>query len=58
MTLSRHDLENIICVACGRKYGEHFKGNGKKFNLPSLMTCMVRIQGTLVSDGINSKQVD
>ncbi len=48
----------IICVACGRKYGKHYKGNGKKFNLPELMTCMVRIQGTLVSSGINNKQVD
>ncbi len=54
MTLSRHDLENIICIACSRKFKDHYKGNGKKFNLPELMSCMFRIQGTLVADGINN----
>lgn len=54
MTLSRNELLNIICIACGRKYGDHTKGNGTKFNLPELMTCMFRIQGTLVADGINN----
>ena len=53
MSLSRKDLESIICIACGKRYGEHTKGNGTKFNLPSLMTCMFRIQGTVVADGIN-----
>mgnify|MGYP003632469921 CR=1 FL=1 len=55
MTLSRKDLENIICIACSRKYGEHTKGKGTRFSLPELMTCMLRIQGTLVADGIASK---
>ena len=54
MALSRKDLESIICIACGRKYGEHSKGKGTKFNLPELMSCMFRIQGTLVADGINN----
>jgi len=53
LSLSRKDLESIICIACSRKYGEHYKGNGTKFNLPELMSCMFRIQGTLVADGIN-----
>jgi hypothetical protein len=53
LSLSRKDLESIICIACGKRYGEHTKGNGTKFNLPSLMTCMFRIQGTVVADGIN-----
>ena len=38
MTLSRKELENIICIACSRKFGEHYKGNGTKFNLPELMS--------------------
>jgi len=53
LSLSRKDLESIICIACGKRYGEHTKGGGTKFNLPSLMTCMFRIQGTVVADGIN-----
>jgi hypothetical protein len=57
MTLSRKDLTSIICIACGKRYGEHTKGNGTKFNLPSLMTCMFRIQGTVVADGINDAPV-
>ena len=57
MSLSRKDLESIICIACGKRYGEHTKGNGTKFNLPSLMTCMFRIQGTVVADGINNEPV-
>ena len=56
MSLSRKDLENIICIACSRKFGEHYKGNGTKFNLPELMSCMFRIQGTLVADGINNEE--
>ena len=57
MSLSRKDLESIICIACGKRYGEHTKGNGTKFNLPSLMECMFRIQGTVVADGINDAPV-
>ena len=55
MSLSRKDLESIICIACGRKYGEHYKNRGTKFSLPELMSCMFRIQGTLVADGINNE---
>ena len=57
MSLSRKDLESIICIACGRKYVEHYKPRGTKFNLPELMSCMFRIQGTLVADGINNEPV-
>ena len=57
MTLSRKDLTSIICIACGKRYGEHTKGGGTKFNLPSLMTCMFRIQGTVVADGIKNEPV-
>ena len=56
MSLSRKDLESIICIACGRKYGEHYKNRGTKFSLPELMSCMFRIQGTLVADGINNEE--
>ncbi len=55
MSLTRKELESIICIACSRKYGEHTKGNSPKFNLPELMTCMLRLQGTLVADGIMNK---
>jgi hypothetical protein len=57
LTLSRKDLESIICIACGKRYGDHTKGNGTKFNLPSLMECMFRIQGTVVDDVINNEPV-
>ena len=57
MTLSKKDLESIICIVCSKRYGEHTKGNSPKFSLRELMTCMFRIQGTLVSDGINNADV-
>jgi hypothetical protein len=58
MPMSRKDLESIICIACSRKYGEHTKRDSPKFSIRELMTCMFRIQGTLVSEGINNKPVD
>jgi hypothetical protein len=58
MTLSKKDLESIICIVCSKRYGEHTKGNSPKFSLRELMTCMFRIQGTLVGDGINNAKVD
>lgn len=58
MTLSKKDLESIICIVCSKRYGEHTKGNSPKFSLRELMTCMFRIQGTLVSDGINNAKVE
>ena len=54
MTLSKKDLESIICIVCSKRYGEHTKGNSPKFSLRELMTCMFRLQGTMVSDGINN----
>jgi hypothetical protein len=54
MSLSRNELLNIICICCGRKYGDHCKGGGTKFNLPELMMCMLRLQGTIVADGISN----
>lgn len=58
MTLSKKDLESIICIVCSKRYGEHTKGNSPKFSIRELMTCMFRIQGTLVSDGINNAKVE
>ena len=55
MTLSRKDLENVICIACGKKYGDHTRNNNaKKFSVKALMECFFRVQGTYVSDGINA----
>jgi hypothetical protein len=58
LTLSKKDLESIICIVCSKRYGEHTKGNSPKFSLRELMTCMFRLQGTLVSDGINNAKVE
>lgn len=53
MTLSRKELESIVCIACGLKYGEHARSpKAKKFSVRALMECMFRIQGSYVSDGI------
>jgi len=57
LSLSKKDLESIICIVCSKRYGEHTKGNSPKFSLRELMVCMFRIQGTLVSDGINNAVV-
>ena len=54
--MSRKDLESIICIACSKKYGDHNKGNSPKFSIRELMTCMFRIQGTLVSEGIDNEE--
>jgi len=56
MAMSRKDLESIICIACSKKYGDHNKGNSPKFSIRELMTCMFRIQGTLVSEGIDNEE--
>ena len=53
--LSRKELENMICIECNRKFIEHYKGNGTKFNLPELMKCMVDIQYKLVKFTINKE---
>lgn len=58
MTMSRKDLESIICVACGKAYGDHSrKGNSKKFSIRSLMECFFRVQGSYVSDGIQNNPI-
>jgi hypothetical protein len=52
--LSKKDLGEIICIACGKKYKDHTRGGlATKFSVKSLMECMFRIQGSYVSDGIN-----
>jgi len=56
MSLSRKDLESIICIVCSKRYGEHTKGNSPKFSLRELMTCMFRLQGTMVADGIKNEE--
>lgn len=58
MKLSRAQLENTICIACGKRFGMHTKSPAsKKFNLPTLMTCMFRIQGTFIESADKAKQV-
>jgi len=56
MKLSRKELENTICIACGKRFGYHTKQGGTKFNLPTLMECMFRIQGTYVEMGDRHRQ--
>lgn len=58
MKLSRKELENTICLACAKKFGEHTKERGTKFSLPALMECMFRIQGTYMelADESQAKQ--
>ena len=41
-------LEKIICVACTEPFGEHTKRG--------LIRCIFRLQGTLVSDGIDNNE--
>jgi hypothetical protein len=45
--IGNKQLEKIICVACTKPFGEHKKRG--------LIRCIFRLQGTLVSDGIENK---
>ncbi len=55
MSISRKELESVICIACGKAYGDHARSEkASKFSIRSLMECMFRIQGTYVSDGIDN----
>jgi hypothetical protein len=56
MKLSRRQLENCICIACSKKFGEHTKGKGTKFSLSSLMECMFRIQATFIAEADKAKK--
>jgi hypothetical protein len=47
--ISNKQLEKIICVACTHTFGEHSKRD--------LIRCIFRIQGTMVSDGIQNEPV-
>tara|TARA_R110002020_G_scaffold78467_3_gene197310 strand:+ start:152 stop:334 length:183 start_codon:yes stop_codon:yes gene_type:complete len=46
--IGNKQLEKIICVACTEPFGEHTKRG--------LIRCIFRLQGTLVSDGIQNKE--
>ena len=55
MTLSKKDLENIICIACSKKYKDHTRSEAStKFSVKALMECMFRIQGTYVANSIEN----
>lgn len=60
MKMSRAQLENTICIACGRRFGGHTRHNpsrkGEKFNLPALMECMLRIQANMVYEADRMKE--
>lgn len=60
MKVSRKQLENTICIACGRQFVAHTKHNpprkGEKFNLPALMECMLRIQASIVYEADKARQ--
>ena len=45
--IGNKQLEKIICVACTKPFGEHTNRG--------LIRCIFRLQGTLVSDGIQNK---
>lgn len=47
--LGNKQLEKIICVACTEPFGNHSKRD--------LIRCCFRLQGTLVSDGIENKPI-
>ena len=44
--LSNKTLENIICIACTEPFKDHSKRQ--------LIRCCFRLQGTIVSDGIQN----
>ena len=48
--IGNKQLEKIICVACTHTFGEHSKRD--------LIRCIFRIQGTMVSNGIQGKDFD
>ena len=43
--MGNKQLEKIVCIACTELFGEHSKRQ--------LIRCLFRLQGTLVSDGVN-----
>ncbi|MBC8430229.1 MAG: hypothetical protein H8D92_02395 [Pelagibacteraceae bacterium] len=45
--LGNKQLEKILCVACTEPFGDHTKRQ--------LIRCIFRIQGSLVSEGIDNK---
>ena len=48
--IGNKQLEKIICVACTHTFGEHSKRD--------LIRCIFRIQGTMVSDGIQGEDFE
>jgi hypothetical protein len=44
--LGNKQLEKIVCVACTEPFGDHTKRQ--------LIRCIFRIQGTMVSNGIDN----
>ena len=46
-----NQLAKVVCIACSEPLGEHSKKN--------LVRCLFRVQGTMVSNGIeNTPSVD
>jgi len=41
-------LAKVVCIACSEPLGEHSKKN--------LVRCLFRVQGTMVSNGIDNSQ--
>lgn len=52
---SRKNLENTICIACGRRFINHAKERGTKFNARELMRCFFRVQASYVLDAKKSE---
>lgn len=49
MALSNRELGKTICIACNELFTDHSKRE--------LIRCMFRIQGTMVSNGINNSEL-
>lgn len=47
---TRKNLENTICVACGKRFGSHTRERSTKFSGKELMKCMFRIQASYMLD--------
>lgn len=44
--IGNKQLEKVMCIACNEHFGEHSKRQ--------LIRCLFRVQGTLVSNGIEN----
>jgi len=46
----RRNLDNTLCMACGKKFASHYRDRSTKFSVHELMKCMFRIQASYILD--------